>query len=95
MDEKKHRSPIKHKTEIKINKKKMKAILDCKGLEYMDLYNQIVAQFGLDLSYKGFMSIVAGKATWKLLYAYAVIDVLNVQIMDIFELVEVSDEEVE
>lgn len=94
MSDKKHRSPIVHRTEIMVNRKKLKAVLDCKGLEYIDLYNLIVVKFGIDLSYKGFMSIIAGKATWKLLYAYAIVDVLNIQIMDIFELIEMDVEKV-
>lgn len=89
-----HRTPTIHKTEIMVNREKLKAILDHRGLEYVDLYDMIVERFGLDLTYKGFMSVLAGDATWKLLYAYAVTDVLNVNIMDIFELVEVDVEKV-
>lgn len=89
-----HRTPTIHKTEIMVNREKLKAILGHRGLEYVDLYDMIVERFGLDLTYKGFMSVLAGDATWKLLYAYAVTDVLNVNIMDIFELVEVDVEKV-
>lgn len=88
METKKSRTPLVHKTDVVIDRKKLKAILDSKGLEYVDLYDKVVAEFGLDLTYKGFMSVIAGKATWKLLYAYAVANVLNVEIMDIFELVK-------
>lgn len=87
---KKSRTPILHQTEIMINRSILKDILDNRGLEYTDLYHMVVDKFGLDLSYKGFMSVIAGQATWKLLYAYAISDVLDVEIKDIFDLVPVD-----
>jgi len=88
-----------HKKEIIINKSKLKEILDNnlldgRGLTYSELYERVVEIYGLDLSYKGFMSLLQNKSTWKLLYAYAIAQTLSVSIMDIFELIDVDTDKV-
>lgn len=82
-----------HKTDMVINKGKLTELLDTKNLEFIDLHNKISTKFGLDLGYKGFMSLISGRATWKLLYAYAIADILDVDILDIFELITVDVEQ--
>lgn len=92
--EEKRKAHTIHDTEIVINKKKLKAILDNKGMEYIELHAKIVDIYGLDLSYKGFMSLLSNRATWKLLYAHVISSTLNVDYMEIFELVSIDVNEV-
>jgi len=84
-----------HGKNIILNRNKLKSILDSKkvddkGMDFSELHRRIVSQYGLDLSYKGFMSLTENRSTWKLLYAYAIADVLDIGIDDIFEVVEVD-----
>lgn len=89
------RKPTIHKKEIILNKNKLKEILDRKGLSYSEFHDKLSdgnGKYGIDLTYKGFMSLLSNRSTWKLLYAYAIVDMLNIEYDDIFELVDVDIE---
>jgi hypothetical protein len=82
-----------HKTDIVLNKGKLKAILDRKGMGYIELYERISGDgsaFGLDISYKGFMSLLSNRSTWKLIYAHAITEVLYINTNDIFDVIKVD-----
>ena len=84
------RRPTIHEKEILLNKDNLKKILDSKDLEYIELHKRIVDKYGLDLTYKGFMSLLSNRSTWKLLYAWAIIDVLIINMTDIFDIVDID-----
>jgi hypothetical protein len=89
----KERTPTIHKKEMVINKNKFKEILDRRGMEYLEFHEKLAgrdSKYGLDLTYKGFMSLLSNRSTWKLLYAHAICDLLHINYMDIFELVDVD-----
>lgn len=84
-----------HGKDIILNRNKLKVILDNrkvddKGMDFSELHRRIVALYNLDLSYKGFMSLTENRSTWKLLYAYAIVDVLGIKIDDIFDVVDID-----
>jgi len=81
-----------HKRDILLNKKNLKDILDSKGMEFKELHGIIADVYGLDLTYKGFMSLVSNQSTWKLIYAWAIVDVLSLSISDIFDVVDIDVE---
>ena len=89
---KKQRTPTVHEKEIIINKGKLKDILDGRGMEYKELHSKIEKAFGLDLSYKGFMSLLSNKVTWKLLYAHAIATTLDIDYTEIFDVVDIDVE---
>lgn len=78
--------------EMILNRKRLKNIMDYKGYDYVTLHNKVEEKYGLNLTYKSFMSNVSNRYTWKLLYAHAISDVLNVGIYDIFDVVDVDTE---
>lgn len=82
-----------HKKEILLNREKLDSILGAKSRGYIELYNETTKRYGLNLSYKGFMHLLANRVTWKLTYAWAVSRTLGVNIEDIFEEVEINVEE--
>ena len=89
------RTTILHKTDIVLNKNRLKGILDRKGMGYIELHEKISdpnGKFGLDITYKGFMSLLSNRSTWKLIYAHAITDVLNIGINDIFDVIKVDTE---
>jgi hypothetical protein len=79
-----------HGKEAVINKDNLKNILDHKGMEFIDLHYKIKEAYNLDLEYKGFMSLIQNRSSWKLLYAWAIADILNIDIKDIFEIVDID-----
>lgn len=81
-----------HSTDVEINKKKLKEILDRRGLEYIELYRRAVEKFGLDISYKGFMQLLSNNSSWKLLYAWAITDILLIKMEDVFDIIKVDVE---
>ncbi|MDS7057160.1 hypothetical protein NXG04_07660 [Klebsiella pneumoniae] len=81
-----------HDKDIKLNKNKLDAILDSQKMDYTELHTKICRQFGLKISYKGFMNILSNRNSWKLLYAFALCELLKINTNDIFELVDVDVE---
>lgn len=84
-----------HKKDVILNKDKLKAILDSKGMSYIDFYEKVSDVYGkewLDLTYKGFMSLMSNRSSWKLLYAVAMTDTLDVKIREIFDIIDVDIE---
>lgn len=61
------------------------------SMDYITLHEKI-NDFGLDIGYKGFMTLMSNKSSWKLLYGWTVSNVLNVNIDDIFEIINVDKE---
>jgi hypothetical protein len=79
-----------HKKDIVLNRRKLKEVLDRRGLNYKELYNKVIDDFGLDLHYKGFMSLLSNRSSWKLLYSHAITDVLKISTDDIFDVVDID-----
>lgn len=87
------RSSTIHKMDMEINKDELKLILDSRGMNFVELHRRIVDKFGLDLSYKGFMSLLYNQSSWKLLYAYVIQEVVDVPFTQFFKLVTVDVED--
>ncbi|MFS0905703.1 hypothetical protein AB3N02_21905 [Priestia aryabhattai] len=81
-----------HGTDILINKDNLKDILDSRDMEFKELYYKVATKYKLDITYKSFMSLMDNRATWKLLYAWAIVDTLGVGMLDIFDVVEIDIE---
>ena len=79
-----------HESDTLLNKENLNEIIELKGLKYNDLHEKIVKDYGLDLSYKGFMSLLDNRSTWKLVYAWAIVSTLNIKYEDIFDLVTID-----
>lgn len=82
-----------HEKDIILDKDKLKEILDVRGLEYIEFHEKLHKKYGLHISYKGFMSLLQNRSTWKLIYAYAISDYLDVEIMDLFTVVDLDIDE--
>ncbi|UUV46060.1 transcriptional regulator [Bacillus phage vB_BanS-Thrax3] len=81
---------VEHKKDIKLNREKLQEILNSQKMGYIELHEKVSQRYGLDLQYKGFMSLMSNKSSWKLLYAHAIADVLRINYNDIFEIVDVE-----
>lgn len=79
-----------HKKDIIMNKDKLKKILDNKKINYMMLFEKIKREYGIDIEYKGFMNLIDNRSSWKFLYAYALLDVLNIEVDDVFEVIDID-----
>jgi hypothetical protein len=84
------RTPTIHKKEIVLDKEKLGEILDRRGMEYTVLHEKVQDKYGLDITYKGFMSLLSNRSTWKLLYAHAICDILLIGYTEIFDIVDVD-----
>lgn len=82
-----------HEKDIVLNKDRLKKILDTKGIGYSDLFDMVVKKYGIDITYKGFMNLLDNRSSWKLLYAYAILDVLSIDIYKIFDIIDVDVEQ--
>lgn len=76
--------------EMILNRDKLKELVERRGMDYTTLHNRVEDAYGLNLTYKSFMSTISNRHTWKLLYAHAIADVLNVDIYELFEIVDVD-----
>lgn len=79
-----------HKKDIVLNKDNLKKELNKFGMNFSMLFDKVKKEYGLDIEYKSFMSLIDNRSSWKLLYAYAIIDVINADIDDIFDIVDVD-----
>lgn len=79
-----------HKKDIILNKDNLKQELNKFGMNFSMLFDKVKKEYGLDIEYKSFMSLIDNRSSWKLLYAYAIIDVINADIDDIFDIVDVD-----
>lgn len=79
-----------HKTDVVLDGEKLKDIIDKKGMDYTELYETTKEQYGLDLTYKGFMSLLKNRSNWKLIYAWAIADVLKTNIADLFCMIDID-----
>jgi hypothetical protein len=89
------RSVTLHKKDIVLNKNKLKDILDSKGMSYIELHDKVTdpnGKFGLDITYKGFMSLLSNRSTWKLIYSHAITEVLYITTNDVFEVIDIDIE---
>lgn len=80
-----------HKRDIVLDKNILRTILERNKMSFLDLYNECVKRYGLDIRYKGFMNLLDNRSSWKLLYAYAVTDVLDVALNDIFIIIDTDN----
>jgi hypothetical protein len=81
-----------HKKDIVINKNKLKEVMDSRGMSYTELHEKVVDKFGLDITYKGFMSLMSNRSTWKLLYAHAITEVLHTTTNEVFDVIDIDIE---
>lgn len=81
-----------HEKDLILNRDKVKSILDSRGMNYRDFYEEI-QDFGIKMTYAGFMNLLYNRTTWKLLYAWAIADVLNVDIKNIFTFIDINESE--
>lgn len=79
-----------HEKEIMLDRDKLKNILDSKGIDYTQFHDEVTNGYGLDMTYKGFMNLLSNRSTWKLIYAWAIAEYLQVEIKDIFNMVEID-----
>lgn len=82
-----------HKKDVTIKRGLLKDLLKLKKMKHKTLYETIVDRYGLDLSYKGFMALISNRSSWKLLYAWAICDVLGVELERLFEIVDIDVEQ--
>lgn len=85
-----------HEKDIILNKDKLKDILSQRGLTFISVFEKMKEKYGIDIEYKGFMNLIDNRSSWKLLYAYALIDVLSLDssdkmsIDDLFTVIDVD-----
>lgn len=85
MEKAKNKKPYTiHQTDVIIDRQLLTNILESRDMEFKDLHGKIVEEYGLDLSYKGFMSLIGNRSSWKLIYAWAMSDILNTDIKTLF-----------
>lgn len=77
-----------HKVNTVINEDKLKFLLQQRGWTYKELVERLRNRYGVEIKYKGLVPLFSNKANWKLLYAYILCDLLEVNINDLFDLVE-------
>jgi hypothetical protein len=61
-----------------------------KGMKKIDVWENMTKIHGLDIQYKSFLNLLENRVTWRLVYAYALAQVLGLQIDDLFVIVNVS-----
>lgn len=82
-----------HGTEILINETQLNLALKNKQWNKRELHDRINMKYDLDLKYRGFMNTLQNKNQWKLIYAYAIADLLEKPIEELFYIDEANKDE--
>lgn len=83
-----HRLYRYEKKEMILDKEKLNQLLHENKLNNLQLLQTLHDKHGIELSYKGFNSLINNHNSWKLVYAYALCDVLNIKIEELFKIQE-------
>lgn len=81
------------KTNILVKEQLLRELTEKKGWTLVELNNQAGEKYGYKFDYRSFMSLVRNDNAWKILYAWAVSDVLGVSMYELFEVVKISENE--
>ena len=60
------------------------------GYSYKDIWIQMTENYGIDISYNGFGSMIRGLNTWKLTYAWVLSEILSIDMTDLFMLIDID-----
>lgn len=74
--------------EVVLDRLKFDSYLD--GNSYKDVWREMKAVYGMDLSYNALGSMIRGQNTWKLTYAWVVSQILGTTIEDLFVLIDID-----
>lgn len=79
--------------EVLIKREVLDDLVKSRSMTYRSLHEQLVDEYGIDIKYNSFMSLVQNKNTWKLVYAWVISEFFKSTIEDLFELVVVDKNE--
>lgn len=79
---------VQNKMEMFIKRDKVDSFRHKKRWTNVDLLERLQKCYGIDLKYKGFASLLDNCGSWKLLYAYALSDLMELSIYELFEMKE-------
>jgi hypothetical protein len=77
---------VEHSVDVVINTEKFKTLLEGKSVR--QFHAELTEEWGLDISYKFFNSLINNKqpSSWYLIYAYAIGKKLGIDIRELFQL---------
>lgn len=84
---------IYNKADVHLKRECLEEILKLKGWTYKELLERL-GYYGIQLQYRGFMSLIQNKVTWKLFYAMALAEVVETTIENLFKIVYYSEEDI-
>lgn len=79
-----------HKTDVVLDRESLDSVMFSKDLDFVGLHDSLVTGYGIDLTYKGFMSLISNRSSWKLIYAVVLIDYLGVELDSIFHMIDID-----
>lgn len=68
-----------------INRQLFQSIIGQKKWTARDFHQRWIATYGLKMGYSNFMELMNNNISWKLEYAFAISEMLEVEIYDLFE----------
>lgn len=69
-----------------INRDVFKSLAKLNGITQLEIVEILSVRYRIDISYKGFNSLMTNKASWKLMYAMALSEILDTPITELFKL---------
>ncbi|WJJ55356.1 hypothetical protein QB910_000112 [Dabrowskivirus KKP3916] len=82
---------VKNKFDVVLDRHKFDALIG--DMFIKDFYDRINVKWKLGIDYKSFLNLVNNRVNWRLIHAYAIADMLDCRIEDIFKVTEVDIEE--
>ncbi|RFU63679.1 hypothetical protein D0469_19325 [Peribacillus saganii] len=67
-----------------INKKKFTSLIDEKQWTAKEFHDRWKSKYGFSMKYNNFMELLNNKVNWKLVYAFAIAEMLEININELF-----------
>lgn len=72
-------------TDAKINRQKFQNLIGKQRWTAKEFHDRWTKHYGLSIKYNNFMELINNNVSWKLVYAFAISDMLEVDINELFE----------
>lgn len=80
-------------TDAKINRQKFQSLIGRKKWTAKEFHERWVGVYGFKMRYTNFMELINNNVSWKLVYALAISEMLEVNVGELFDFIK--DEDIE
>jgi hypothetical protein len=82
---------VERMADAKINRQKFQSLIGAKQWTAKEFHERWTNVYGFSIGYKNFMELINNNVSWKLVYAFAIAEMLEVDVYNLFEFSKQED----